>query len=68
MPKCEDNAQLTNESSDQEFCFALGDFCLSLLPDSPNRPRKHQNAYEKLQMPLKGIMNPKIATSSSNQG
>ena len=27
MPKCKDNAQLTNESSYQEFGFALGGFC-----------------------------------------
>ena len=61
MPKCKDNAQLTNESSYQEFCFALDGFCQSCLPDSPN-------AYEKHQIPLKGNINPKIATPSSNQG
>ena len=65
MPKCKDNAQLTNESSNQEFCFALGGFCRSCLPDST---QKAPNAYEKLEMPLKGIINPNIATPSSNQG
>ena len=29
---------------------------------------ENNNAYENIQMPLKGIMNPKIATLSSNQG
>ena len=42
MPKCKDNAQPTNESSHQEFGFALGGFCRSCFPDSPNKPRKHQ--------------------------
>ena len=42
MPKCTDNAQLINESSYQEFGFALGGFCLSCFPDSANKPRKHQ--------------------------
>ena len=42
MPKCKDNAQLTNESFYQEFGFALGGFCRSRFPDSPNKPRKHQ--------------------------
>ena len=66
MSKYKDNAQLINESSYQEFFFALGVFCRSSFPDSPNRP-KAPNAYEKLQMPLKGIMNLNIATPSSNQ-
>ena len=42
LPKCEDNAKLTNESSYQELCFALGGFCRPCFPDSPNKPRKHQ--------------------------
>ena len=42
MPKCKDNAKLTNESSYQEFCFALGGFCRSCFPDSPNGPRMNQ--------------------------
>ena len=29
---------------------------------------KASNAYEKLQIPLKSIMNPKVATPSLNQG
>ena len=42
MPTCEDNAQVINESSYQEFGFALGGFCRSCFPDSPNKPRKQQ--------------------------
>ena len=42
MPKCKDNAQLTNESCYQEFGFALGGFCRSCFPDFPNKPRKDQ--------------------------
>ena len=42
MPKWKDNAQQTNESSYQEFGFALGGFCRSCFPDSLNKPRKHQ--------------------------
>ena len=42
MPKCKDNAQVTNESSYQEFGLALGGFCRSCFPDSPTKPRKHQ--------------------------
>ena len=42
MPKCKDNAQVTNESSDQEVGFALGGFCRSCFPDFVNKPRKHQ--------------------------
>ena len=58
MPKQKDKAQLTNESFYQQFCFA----------GFPKYTKKASNAYEKLQMPLKGIMNPKIATPSSNPG
>ena len=42
MQKCNGNAQLTNESSYQEFGFALCGFCRSCFPNSPNKPRKHQ--------------------------
>ena len=42
MPIFKDNAQVTNESSYQEFCFALGGFCRSCFPDSQNEPKKHQ--------------------------
>ena len=53
MPKCEDNAQLTNESSKQEFFFALGWPLPILLPGSTKWIRKASNSYEKLQIPLK---------------
>ena len=39
MPKFKDNAQLTNESSYEKFCFDLGGFCRSCMSDSPNKPR-----------------------------
>ena len=42
MPKCKDNAKLSNESSYQEFCFALGGFCRSCFPNFPSKPRKRQ--------------------------
>ena len=55
MPKWKDNAQLTNESFYQEFGFALGGFCRSCFPDSPNKPRKHQMLMKTFKCHLKAL-------------
>ena len=67
MPECKDNAQLTNESFYQQFCFALVAFA-DVASRIPQLNQERSNAYEKLQMPLKVIMKPNKATPSSNRG
>ena len=68
MPECKDNAQLTNESNQQESCSTLGWPIPILLPESIKQTQKASNSYEKLQIPLKGTINPKIEKLSSNHG
>ena len=68
MPKCKDNAPSTSKSSEQVSRFVSERPLPILYPGSTQSTQKVSNPYEKLVMPLKGILNPKIPKLSSNQG